>query len=138
MSLAAAAVGVLTTADAVAKVAASRAAAAAWRDGRIADVGDTVPPERPARPPRPELKPPRAVPRRSIVRPSPAFTKVASRSSSKRRKKAVTGTSKARDSPRRVASEGEMPPFSIFDSMPVESPAALASSTTVISEPNVW
>jgi hypothetical protein len=37
--LAAAAVGVLTTADAAAKAAAGRAAAEAWRDGRIAEVG---------------------------------------------------------------------------------------------------
>ena len=66
MSLAAAAVGVLETADAAAKVVASRAAAAAWRDGRIAKIGRAVPPKRPARPPRPELKPPRQVPRRSI------------------------------------------------------------------------
>ena len=66
MSLAAAAVAVLETADAGAKVAASRAAAAAWRDGRIVEVGRAQPPDRPARPPRPELKPPREVPRRSI------------------------------------------------------------------------
>ena len=64
--LATAAVGVLTTAEAAAKAAAGRAAAAAWRDGRIAEVGRASPPERPARPPRPELRPPRAVPRRSI------------------------------------------------------------------------
>jgi uncharacterized ferritin-like protein (DUF455 family) len=64
--LAGAAVGVLTTADAAAKAAAGRAAAKAWRDGRIAEVGRANPPERPARPPRPELKPPREVPRRSI------------------------------------------------------------------------
>jgi uncharacterized ferritin-like protein (DUF455 family) len=64
--LAAAAVGVLTTAEAAAKAAAGRATAKAWRDGRISEVGRASPPERPARPPRPELRPPRGVPRRSI------------------------------------------------------------------------
>jgi uncharacterized ferritin-like protein (DUF455 family) len=66
VSLAAAAVGVLETADAAEKAAASQAAARAWRDGAIETVGRAAPPERPARPPRPALKPPRAVPRRSI------------------------------------------------------------------------
>lgn len=69
MSLAAAAVGVLATADAADKAAASRAAAAAWRDGGIIEVGRALPPDRPARPPRPKLRPPRGVPRRSIGAP---------------------------------------------------------------------
>jgi uncharacterized ferritin-like protein (DUF455 family) len=64
--LATAAVGVLATADAGAKVAASRAAAAAWRAGAIVEVGRATPSDRPARPPRPELKLPRDLPRRSI------------------------------------------------------------------------
>lgn len=66
MTLAAAAVGVLATADAAAKAAASRTAAADWRAGRIAEVGSATPPDRPARPARPQLRPPREVPRRSI------------------------------------------------------------------------
>ncbi len=66
MTLAAAAVGVLTTAEAAAKAAAGRAVAAAWRAGRIAEVGTATAPDRPARPARPELRPPRAVQRRSI------------------------------------------------------------------------
>jgi len=65
-SLAAAAVGVLATADAAAKAAAGRAAAAAWREGAIVEVGRATPPDRPARPPRPELMLPRDLPRRSI------------------------------------------------------------------------
>jgi len=64
-SLAAAAVGVLATADAAAKAAAGRAAAAAWREGAFVEVGRAAPPDRPARPPRPELKLPRDLPRRS-------------------------------------------------------------------------
>jgi uncharacterized ferritin-like protein (DUF455 family) len=64
--LATAAVGVLATADAGAKAAASRAAAAAWRAGAIVEVGRATPSDRPARPPRPELKLPRDLPRRSI------------------------------------------------------------------------
>ena len=39
----------------------------------------------------------------------------------------------ARDRALKVASVGEVMPFSILDSMPAESLAALASSTTVIS-----
>jgi len=64
--LAAAAVGVLTTANAAAKAAAGRAAAKAWREAALVEVGRATPPDRPARPPRPELKQPRDVPRRSI------------------------------------------------------------------------
>ncbi len=66
-SLAAAAVGVLGTADPAAKVRLSRSAAEAWRQGRITAVGRAQPPDRPARLARPVLTPPQAVPRRSIA-----------------------------------------------------------------------
>jgi len=59
---------VLTTADGRAKTALSRRHAAAWTAAREAGarlpVGVTEPPLRPARPERPELLPPRDVPRR--------------------------------------------------------------------------
>ncbi|MEP4378897.1 MAG: ferritin-like domain-containing protein [Alphaproteobacteria bacterium] len=67
-SLAQAANAVLRTADAREKCAATAAFAARWRDGRIAMVGDTTPPERPARPAKPDLLPPADVPRRKINR----------------------------------------------------------------------
>ncbi len=63
-SLAEAAVGVLRTAEPAAKVALSEAAARAWRDGDIDEIGTAPPPARPSRPARPRLLPPRAVPRR--------------------------------------------------------------------------
>ncbi|AOZ69969.1 hypothetical protein LPB142_12075 [Rhodobacter xanthinilyticus] len=67
-SLAAAAVDVLTTADAMEKTGKSRAYARAWVAGRAAGapmpVGQAAPPLRPARPARPELLDPREVPRR--------------------------------------------------------------------------
>jgi len=55
---------VLSTADPAAKVALSRAAAAGWRAGDLAEIGDAVPPDRPARPERPPLLPPREMPKR--------------------------------------------------------------------------
>jgi len=63
-SLTEAAVAVLTTADAAEKAAASRGAAAAWRDGSIDAVGRAQPPDRPARPARPELQRPGDMPKR--------------------------------------------------------------------------
>ncbi|PWR23579.1 ferritin-like domain-containing protein [Zavarzinia compransoris] len=67
-SLSACAVEVLTTADALEKAAKSRRFAKAWRDGRAAGgampIGSAVPPPRPARPAKPDLLPPRDVPRR--------------------------------------------------------------------------
>ncbi|PWR25887.1 ferritin-like domain-containing protein [Zavarzinia aquatilis] len=67
-SLAACAVDVLTTADALAKTVKSRAHARAWFEGRAAGrpmpVGEAVPPAHPARPETPELLAPRDVPRR--------------------------------------------------------------------------
>lgn len=67
-SLAECAVEVLTTADGRTKTALSHALAAAWRaaraEGKTFPVGKAAPPPRPARPDRPELLPPREVPRR--------------------------------------------------------------------------
>ncbi len=63
-TLAALAAAVLATADARAKAAASRAAAARWQAGAIAAIGAGDAPERPARPPRPELRPPRDMAKR--------------------------------------------------------------------------
>jgi len=66
--LAACAVDVLTTADALEKSAKSRAHALAWFEGRAAGrpmpVGEAVPPAHPARPVKPDLLAPRAVARR--------------------------------------------------------------------------
>lgn len=63
MTLCQRAIGVLTTAGARDKAAASRAAAEAWRTGGMA-IGSTQPPDRPARPERPELRLPRDMPKR--------------------------------------------------------------------------
>ena len=52
------ATGVLTTAEARAKAAVALAAAAAWEDGNIRDVGATAPPDRPSRPEHPVLQSP--------------------------------------------------------------------------------
>ncbi len=57
---------VLGTADAGAKAALTREAAAAWRQGRLVGLGSSRPPERPARPALPRLVPPREVPRRRL------------------------------------------------------------------------
>jgi uncharacterized ferritin-like protein (DUF455 family) len=59
---------VLGTADAGAKAALTREAAAAWRQGRLARLGSSRPPDRPARPARPRLVRPREVPRRRLGR----------------------------------------------------------------------
>lgn len=67
-SLAARAVAVLETASPPAKAALARETAAAWRAGEIAEVGSALPPPRPARPARPELKRPGEVPKRKINR----------------------------------------------------------------------
>ena len=62
------AVEVLTTADGRAKTALSRAHAATWfaarEAGQVIEIGDAVPPLRPARPEKPDLKDPRDVPKR--------------------------------------------------------------------------
>jgi len=59
-----AALAVLTTAAPMDKVRLTQEHAAAWRDGRIAEIGRTAPPERPARPDKPDLKLPRDMPKR--------------------------------------------------------------------------
>ena len=62
-SLAAGAVEILGSPEPADKVALSRALARAWREGRLA-VGRAVAPARPARPLRPQLLPPRDMPKR--------------------------------------------------------------------------
>ena len=64
-TLADAAVSVLTTGDAAAKASRARAVAAAWRAGDLPLGAGAEPPLRPARPARPELRPPRDMPKRS-------------------------------------------------------------------------
>ncbi len=68
LSLAEMAVQVLTTADGRAKTALGRAHAETWRQARAAGqplhIGRATPPARPARPSKPDLLPPREVPRR--------------------------------------------------------------------------
>ena len=59
-----AAVAVLGAASPWEKLRSTEEAAAAWRARRIAAIGSAVPPPRPARPPRPELLPPRDMPKR--------------------------------------------------------------------------
>ncbi|MEM6492249.1 MAG: DUF455 family protein, partial [Pseudomonadota bacterium] len=56
---------VLLIADASDKAAAARALNADWKAGTITAVGDAPPPDRPARPPKPELLPPKAMPKRN-------------------------------------------------------------------------
>jgi len=55
---------VLTTAAPADKVRLTHEHAAAWRDGRISEVGTTALPDRPARPDKPELRLPRDMPKR--------------------------------------------------------------------------
>jgi len=59
-----AAILVLSTAEPMAKVDLTRRFAAAWRTGEITGIGTAVPPVRPARPDRPELRLPRDMPKR--------------------------------------------------------------------------
>ena len=63
-SIAQAARAVLETADPRDKVKTARAAARAWRQGRLAHRFDIAMPDRPARPARPELLPPAQMPKR--------------------------------------------------------------------------
>ena len=65
LTLSKAAVQVLATADPAEKCRLTREFAADWQAGRIADLGDTLPPPRPARPPRPDLVPPKDMPKRA-------------------------------------------------------------------------
>ena len=62
-SLTSGAVAILATADPAAKASASRRLAEMWEAGGL-DVGDSVPPPRPARPERPQLRPPKEMPKR--------------------------------------------------------------------------
>jgi uncharacterized ferritin-like protein (DUF455 family) len=64
VTLTADAVAVLAEADPAAKAAAARAMAERRRAGASAAFGDAVPPDRPARPARPDLLPPRLMPKR--------------------------------------------------------------------------
>jgi uncharacterized ferritin-like protein (DUF455 family) len=63
-SLGEAALAVLTAAAPLEKMRRSRVHAAAWRAGRLSPTVAVVPPDRPARPERPELKLPRDMPKR--------------------------------------------------------------------------
>ena len=63
-TLTAAACSILNAASPADKIALSHDAASAWRAGDIRDIGDTIPPDRPARPAKPELKAPREMKRR--------------------------------------------------------------------------
>ncbi|MEK9673048.1 MAG: ferritin-like domain-containing protein [Rhodospirillaceae bacterium] len=65
-TLADAARTVLTTADAARKVRLTRRYTDAWAEGEITNVGETPPPDRPARPAEPDLSAPRDVPRRRL------------------------------------------------------------------------
>jgi uncharacterized ferritin-like protein (DUF455 family) len=62
-SLTAAAVAILASAEPLEKTRLARVTARDWRQGRL-QTGSAVPPERPARPERPELRPPKEMPRR--------------------------------------------------------------------------
>ena len=61
---------ILAICDPAEKAGQTRRLVTAWRAGAIRDIGAIPPPDRPGRPARPELKPPREVPRRRIG-PSP-------------------------------------------------------------------
>jgi len=65
ITLADAALTILTTAEVADKCRLTREFAADWREGRIVEVGAAALPDRPARPQRPELLAPRHMPRRS-------------------------------------------------------------------------
>jgi len=62
-SLTSGAVAILATADPSAKAFASRRLAEVWNAGGL-DIGASVPPPRPARPERPQLRPPKEMPKR--------------------------------------------------------------------------
>lgn len=64
-TLSAAALDVLTTASPSAKAEKTRVYAAAWREGKIRDIGHAELPDRPARPPQPELLSPTQMPKRA-------------------------------------------------------------------------
>jgi uncharacterized ferritin-like protein (DUF455 family) len=62
-SLTSGAVAILATAEPAAKASASRRLAEIWDAGGL-DIGDSVPPPRPVRPARPQLRPPKEMPKR--------------------------------------------------------------------------
>jgi uncharacterized ferritin-like protein (DUF455 family) len=62
-SLTSGAAAILATADPAAKASASRRLAEVWDAGGL-DVGNSVPPRRPTRPERPQLRPPKEMPKR--------------------------------------------------------------------------
>jgi uncharacterized ferritin-like protein (DUF455 family) len=62
--LAGRAVDILATAEPTEKIRLSLALAEDWRQRRIAEIGDAVPPDRPARPDKPEILPPGQMMRR--------------------------------------------------------------------------
>lgn len=64
-TLSAAAAAILHAADPAEKCRLTRALAAQWFAGALPAVGDTRPPDRPARPDRPQLLPPRDMPKRA-------------------------------------------------------------------------
>ncbi len=64
-SLTVGAVAVLSAADPAEKCRLTRAVAEAWTSGALPTIGAAEPPDRPARPARPELRPPREMPKRS-------------------------------------------------------------------------
>ena len=64
LALSKAATEILQNDGASEKAEATRATASAWRTGEIDIIGNTMPPDRPARPARPELKRPGDMPRR--------------------------------------------------------------------------
>lgn len=64
-SLTAGAVAVLGAPAPAEKCRLTRAVAEAWAAGAIPEIGAVAPPDRPARPDRPELRPPREMPKRS-------------------------------------------------------------------------
>jgi len=63
-TLSGAALSVLLEPSAAGKVERTRAYAAAWSERRMTEIGWTNPPDRPARPTRPQLRPPRDMPKR--------------------------------------------------------------------------
>ena len=65
-SLAAAALAVLDAPAPSDKIRLTQSAAAEWRLGRIRDLGQAAPPDRPARPARPELRRPAEMPKRRM------------------------------------------------------------------------
>ncbi|HTH16933.1 MAG TPA: ferritin-like domain-containing protein [Magnetospirillum sp.] len=65
ITLSAAAVSALATADSMEKCRLTRRLAEDWFSGRIVEIGNTLPPARPARPERPQLLPPKEMPKRA-------------------------------------------------------------------------